>query len=234
TGATVDYGPVLPYIIGRSQHGNITASATTNDIGVAHATLNYTVETLGHIAAMWAQGDGIDRVSGGARRVTDAVQLLYPGVAPASLTAFPSPIPGNTTTNVTVCLTDALRSPIQGIRINFQMSLGGGTGSVDGNGTSGVLDNATDSNGCVDATVVTSGMPASTGGDAAGSVTFSVGGATATVDIIVELAFITYVGPNPICLGDSGRSLTVRAFTTTGDPAPGITITASCSSPLSV
>ena len=26
TGASVDYGPVLPYIIGRSQHGNITAA----------------------------------------------------------------------------------------------------------------------------------------------------------------------------------------------------------------
>ena len=232
TGANVDNGPVLPYIIGRSQHGNITASATTNEIGVAHATLNYTVETLGHIAAMWAQGDGIDRVTGESRRVSDAVQLLYPGVAPASLVAFPSPIPGNTTTTVTVCLTDAMRSPIQGINIGFQMDLGGGTGSIDGNGATGVLDNTTGPDGCVDAQVVTSGIPASTGGSAAGSITFGVGGATATVDIVVELAFISYVGPAQVCLAATGRSVSIKAFTTTGAAAPGVAITAACAAPI--
>ncbi|HEU4663750.1 MAG TPA: hypothetical protein VFS55_06950, partial [Dokdonella sp.] len=231
TGSSVDYGPVLDYIVGRSNHGNITASAFTNDIGVAHATLNYTVETLGHIVAMWAQGDGTDRVTSGSRRVTDAVQLLYPGIAPAQLVAFPSPIPGNTTTSVTVCLADALNSPIQGVHIGFQMNLGGGTGSVDDNGTSGTLDNTTGPDGCVDATVVTSGMPVSTSADSpSGQITFSVGGATADVDIVVQLAFISNGGVGRVCTNSTpGARATIKAFTTTGDPAVGVQIAASCS-----
>jgi hypothetical protein len=228
TGATVDHGSVLPYIIGRAQHGNITASAVTDDIGVAETTLNYTVSTLGHIAAMWAQGDGIDRVTGGARRVTDAVQLLYPGVAPASLIAFPSPIPGNQTTLVTVCLTDALRSPIQGIPIAFQLQLSGGTGSVDGNGTAGQLDNVTGPDGCVDATVTTNGVPASgSEGGVAGTLTFGVGEASTSVDIVVQLAFLS-APAGPICLGTAGTNVLVTAYTTSGDPAAGVPITATC------
>lgn len=230
TGASVDYGPVLDYIIGRSQHGNITATATTNEIGVAHATLNYTISTLGHVVAMWAQGDGIDRVTGESRRVTDAVQLLYPGVAPAQLVAFPSPIPGNTTTDVVVCLTDALSSPIQGINIGFQMNLGGGTGSIDGNGTSGALDNTTGPDGCAVATVVTSGMPVSTSPDSpSGSIVFSVGGATAEVDIVVQLAFISNGGIGGVCNGGTPSArATIRAFTTDGSPAVGVVIEADC------
>ncbi|MGN6520538.1 MAG: hypothetical protein ACTHK2_14035 [Dokdonella sp.] len=229
TGSSVDYGPVLDYIVGRSNHGNITAGAFTNDVGVAHAELTYTVETLGHIVAMWAQGDGTDRVTNGSRRVTDAVQLLYPGIAPAQLVAFPSPIPGNTTTNVTVCLADALNSPIQGVRIGYQMDLSGGTGSIDGNGASGALDNTTGPDGCADATVVTSGMPVSTADSPSGKITFGVGGATAEVDIIVQLGFLSNAGLGRICTNATPTvRATIKAFTTTGDPAGGVQITAAC------
>ena len=230
TGAIVDYGPVLDYVIGRSQHGNITAASTTNEIGVAHATLNYTIETLGHVLAMWAQGDGIDRVTGEPRRVTDAVQLLYPGVAPAMITAFPSPIPGNTATEVVVCLTDALSAPIQGINIGFQMNLNGGTGSIDGNGASGVLDNVTGPDGCTVASVVTNGMPVSSGPDSpSGSIVFGVGGATAEVDIVVQLAFISNGGVGGVCAGGAPSArATIRAFTTDGSPASGVEISAEC------
>jgi len=230
-GTSVDNGNVLPYFIGRSQHGNITAAATTNDIGVAHATLNYTVSTLGHAVAMWAQGDGIDRVTGGARRVTDAVKLLYPGVAPATLTAFPSPIPGNTTVDdMTVCLRDAMNSPIQGINIAFQMTLGGGSGSVDDNGTSGLLDNATGPDGCVNAVVKTSGMPVSTSDSSSGKIVFSVGDATATVDIVVQLAFLSGVGVVNTCGGTTSEAIiSVRAVTTDGSPGSGVAVAASCS-----
>jgi hypothetical protein len=179
---------------------------------------------------MWAQGDGIDRVTGESRRVTDAVQLLYPGVAPASLVAFPSPIPGNTTTTVTVCLTDAMLSPIQGINIGFQMNLGGGTGSVDGNGTSGALDNTTGPDGCAVATVVTSSMPVSTSADSpSGTIVFGVGGATAEVDIVVQLAFISNGGVGGVCDGGAPSArATIRAFTTDGSPAVGVQIEADC------
>lgn len=221
TGQTVNNGPVLPYIIGRANHGNISTNATTNDVGVAHTTLNYTASTLGHIAAIWAQGDGIDRVTGGARRVTDAAVLVYPGVAPASLVAFPSPIPGNTTVPVTVCLTDALAAPIQGVPIAFQLQLGGGTGNVDGNGQSGTLDNVTGPDGCAVASVTTSGVPPAPSGTTAGTLTFSVGGATAEVDIVVELAFLQ-ASPRQVCPG--GR-VNITAISTTGEPASGVTIT---------
>jgi len=226
TGTTVDYGSVLPYLIGRSQHGNITAAATTNEIGVAHATLNYTVSTLGHTVAMWAQGDGIDRVTSGARRVTDAVKLVYPGVAPATLTAFPSPIPGNKTVDpMTVCFRDAMNSPIQGVNIAFQMTLNGGSGSVDGHASSGFLDNATGPDGCARAVVKTSGMPVSTGDSSSGKIVFSVGDATATVDIVVQLAFLS-VGS--IAEGCGSTQVIVRAYADDQSAAAGVAIAASC------
>jgi len=226
TGALTDHGPVLPYVIGRSNHGNITATATTNDIGVAHATLNYTASTLGHIVAMWAQGDGIDNLTNGARRVTDATELLYPGIAPASLTAFPTPIPGNTPqpVTVTVCLVDALSSPIQGITISYQMQLGGGTGSVDGNGPSGTLDNVTGPDGCVDASVTTSGIPPGQEGGTAGQIIFGAGDATATVDIMVQLAFLQ-ASPAQVC---PGGVVNISAISSTGAPASGVSISSGC------
>lgn len=231
TGTLVDYGPVLPYIIGRSQHGNITASASTNDLGVATAQLTYTVSTLGHRVAMWAQGDGFDRVTGGARRVTDAVQLVYPGIAPATLVAFPSPIPGNRTVPVTVCLMDANNSPIQGININFLMTLGGGTGQVDGNGMSGSLDNVTGPDGCVDAIVTSSGVPAAASGSVSGQVVFSVGGATAKVDIVVQVSFLSLAGQYRRCAAGNTPvvDLSIRAFATDGSAAGGVMIAATCS-----
>jgi len=229
TGTSVDHGSVLSYLIGRSQHGNITTSAPTNELGVAHATLNYTVSTLGHRVAIWAQGDGIDRVTNGPRRVTDAAQLLYPGVAPATLTAFPSPIPGNQTVGVTVCLRDAMNSPIQGVNIGYQMTLGGGTGSVDDNGVAGLLDNTTGPDGCVDATVKTSGMPVSTGDSGSGKIVFNVGDATASVDIVVQLAFLSNGGSAQYCGGTTPQTVVaVKAFTTDGSPAAGVSIAAAC------
>lgn len=235
TGTSVDNHAVLPYIIGRANHGNITATGLTNvvgtnAVGVAHATLNYTVSTLGHIVAMWAQGDGIDRVTGGSRRVTDAVQLIYPGIAPATVVAFPNPIPGNKSTSVTVCITDALNSPIQGVRFNFQMQLGGGTGSVDGNGVAGTLDNTTGPNGCVDAAVVTSGLPVSASASSpSGTIVFSVGSANASVNIVVQLAFISNAGVGSVCSSGTPTAVAnIKAFTTGGDPAAGVSITAAC------
>ena len=123
---------------------------------------------------------------------------------------------------MTVCLTDALNSPIQGINIGFQMSLGGGTGSIDGNGTSGVLDNTTGPDGCAVATVVTNGMPVSTSdGFAVGYDRVQRRRRDGQVDIVVQLAFISngYVG----ALSASARtlrSLDIRAYTTDGSPRP--------------
>ena len=228
---SVNNGSVLPYLIGRSQHGNITATGNTNDVGVASAKLTYTVNSVGHAVAIWSQGAGADRV-------TDALTLTYPGVAPATLIAFPSPIPGNTTTNVTACLTDALGIPLRGFPIDFAFQLNGGTGSVDGMSSSGTMDHYTGADGCSTGVVKTSGVSASSGNGDSGSLMFSAAGATAEVKIKVQVAFLQ-AAPSPVCSadGDSGATppvpaspatITVTAFTTSGTRASGINIAASC------
>lgn len=229
TGVSVNNGPVLPYLAGRALHGNITAVATTNDIGVAHVTLNYTARYLGHITAIWAQGDGINPLNNQSKRVTDTDVLVYPGIAPAVLTAVPDPIYGNTTQNVTVCLTDARLAPITGVRIAFQVNVQG-TGSVDGNGSSGFLDDVTGTDGCAVAHVTTNGLAGSQSGGDSGNVTFSVGGATATVHIVVNLAALQanpgfFVLP---CTGSWSKSVAVVARDQLGNPAPNQPIEVTC------
>lgn len=241
TGVSVNNGPVLPYIAGRALHGNITAQAATDDKGVAHVKLNYTIRYLGHIAAIWAQGDGIDPLTNQSKRVTDIDTLLYPGIAPASLTASPSPIFGNTTQQVSVCLTDARLAPITGIRIGFQLTLADGTGSVDGNGLSGTLDNVTGLDGCVIATVVTSGVPAtpsSGAGANSGTVKFSVGGATASVDIVVSVGALQVI-PASVqvpCLSPPAFNGTifVLAKDQFGNPLGNQSITATCTAGITI
>lgn len=184
TGTSVDYGSVLPYLIGRAQHGNISSPSSTNDIGVAHTTLNYTVNSVGDAVAIWAQGDGVDTVTGGQRRVTDAGTLVYPGVAPATLVVSPLTIAGNSTASVTVCVTDALGIPLRGIQVGYLFSLpGGGTGNVDGNGNPDTFDHLTGTDGCTVGSATTSGIPGAAAGGSAGTLTISAAGQSADIDI---------------------------------------------------
>lgn len=231
TGVSVNYGPVLPYVVARAQHGNITATGITNDIGRASATLNYTISTLGFQNVIWAQGESVDTVTGGAKRVTDVEIGSYPGLAPATITAAPDPIIGNTTQQVQVCLRDAMLAPLQRVRLGFAFQLGSGTGSVDGTSGSGLLDNSTGANGCVIATVVTSGLTASTAEAPSGVLTFSLGGISADVDIIVNLAALQ-VSPNLVVVGidppATAFNIQIGAVDTFGNPIPGVAITGAC------
>jgi hypothetical protein len=230
TGVSVNNGPVLPYLAGRAAHANITAVATTNSLGFASTTLNYPVRYLGHIAAIWAQGDGFDPLNGNqSKRVTDVVTLVYPGIAPGTLTASPNPIYGNTTQDVLVCLTDYRLAPITGIRVGFKVNVAG-TGSVDGNGSQGFLDDVTGPNGCVTAHVTTSGLAGSPANGNSGNVVFTVGGASATVNIIVNLAALQ---ANPgffalPCTGSWSKAVAVVARDQLGNPAPNQPITVTC------
>src|SRR5690606_31735643 len=157
TGSSVNYGPVLPYVIGRATEANVTASASTNALGVASTKLNYPVSRLGKQTIVWAQGNAA--TSSVVRTVADIQPVRLPGVAPAQLTVSPTPIAGNTTTQVTACLLDALNSPIQGAYIGFSFSgLGVGTGSIDGSIGSGVIDSPTGFDGCTSGVLVTSGI----------------------------------------------------------------------------
>jgi hypothetical protein len=237
TGTSVDSGSVLPYLIGRAMHGSITTGALTDEhlqageapTGIAHASLTYTVNSVGNSVAIWAQGDGIDRVSGGARRVTDAGTLVYPGVAPLSIFASPNPIMGNMPQTVTVCVVDALGIKLRGVTLGFKFQLPNGTGSVDGTSGSGPLAHVTDLNGCVDADVKTQGLSVSAANGNSGTLTFNAGGATATVDIVVQLATLqasqTCV---PVTKDPQTSAVTIKALAVGGAPASGVAINAQC------
>jgi hypothetical protein len=233
TGSSVDYGPVLPYIIGRALDGNITASASTNDVGVATVHLTYPVSKLGKLAAVWAQGNG--NVTGNATKTVDDIALVrFAGVAAvgdlaAAVTASPNPIYGNTTQYVTACIADALGSPLQGIQFSFQYS-GTGTAKVDGTTGAGLLASLTDESGCALATVVTSGVSPSTDTGGGGELMFCVGDLCATVDVVVNIASLQ-VSPASVSVGAASKnvSITITALDTLGNKTPGVAITGTCS-----
>jgi len=223
TGTSVNNGPVLPYVIGRSVDGNITAVAFTDANGVARTRLNYPVSKLGKLAAVYAQGNG-DLVAGTPELVTDVETLRFPGVSGGALVASPSSIPGNRTVVVEVCHRDALLAPIAGTLLNFQfVELGGGTGRVNGILTSGTVDEPTGADGCVDLDVNTQGM-VSTGGEA--MVVFSAGSSTAEVEIVTGQALLS-AAPNTFT-GDGGRQVQLTLTGADGVPIQGAIITGTC------
>ena len=208
TGTTVDYGSVLPYLIGRSEHGNISSPATTNDIGVVHTTLNYTVNSVGSAVAIWAQGDGTDTVTGGQRRVTDAGTLTYPGLAPATLVVTPLTIAGNTTTSVTACVTDALGISLRGVSVGFLFTFSGsGSGTVDGHSGTGVFTHKTGLNGCATGSVTTTGV--SGAGGTAGTLTISAAGQSQDVNITAPITHTLTVNVNATSANVVAGSYTV-------------------------
>ncbi len=227
--APIDTGSVLPYLIGRAMHGNITGTGTTDDKGVVHAKLNYTVNTVGSSMAVWAQGDGIDRVNNGPRRVSAVGTMVYPGVAPATISASPDPIRGDTTDFVTVCVADALGIPLRGMQVSFKFELAAGTGSVDGKNGSGTFGDLTDTTGCSTGKVVTSGVPATPSAGPNSKLTLNAAGQTTSVGIAVQIATLQ-VSPNTVSVPSAGRSaaITVTTRTADGTLVPGAVITGTC------
>ncbi len=226
TGVSVNYGPVLPYIIGRAQIGNITSPSSTNSVGVASTTLNYPVSALGHVTAIWAQGTGTDGVTGQTNLVTDINLAGFPGVAPAQIVVSPNPIPGNITLTVFACLYDHLGSPIQGVAFDFAFTnLGVGSGKLDNISTAGTVPDLTGANGCVATTVVTTGIAAATGTDGP-SLTFSVGDAFKKVPIVASGNLILLA--NPSSLGGSGGEVLLTLLNGNGTPVPGVQLVGTC------
>jgi hypothetical protein len=222
TGVSVNYGNVLPYVIGRANEANITASATTNDAGVATTTLNYPVSRLGKQVIIWAQAN---IPTGGALKTRADIQpLRLPGVAPALLTVSPTPISGNTTTQVTACLVDAYNSPILGASIGFSfVGLGVGTGSIDGVSGSGVIGSATGANGCTTGTVTTAGI-SDTDSDAA--INFTAGGDPVSVPIVVSTGLVLQAFPSAI--GGGSGSVTLRLTDGSGNPVASAQLQGTC------
>jgi hypothetical protein len=222
TGSSVNYGAVIPYVIGRASEANITASANTNAIGVATTTLNYPVSRLGKQTIVWAQGNAA--TSSVVKTVADIQPVRLPGIAPGLLTVSPTPISGNTTTQVVACLQDAYSSPILGAYIGFNFSgLGVGTGSIDGVTGSGVIANPTGLDGCTTGTVVTSGISAE---DTDAMVGFTAGTEPVDVPIIVSTSLILQAFPSAI--GDGSGTVTLLLTDGSGNPVSGAQIVGNC------
>lgn len=231
TGASVNNGPVLPYVIGRATEANIggtssgtSVQASTNEIGVATVTLNYPVTRLGKAAYIYAQGD---RAGTGTRKVTGTAGIALPGARPAAVTASTTSLPGNISANLLVCLRDANNEALQGYYLRFAFhDLGGGSGSVDNVTGTGVTATPTGNDGCLTALVRTSGI---TGQDTMAGVIFSSGDAT-----IVDVAITTgataqnVVNVSPSSLGSDGGTVTIHVTDSAGTPLPGLPIQVAC------
>lgn len=248
TGTSMLPGP-LPYVIGRATIGNINSPAATDSSGAATVTgtattkLNYPVSKLGRSVAIWAQGTGPDTANRDAngnpttRLVTDAIVTVYPAVADLSVSASPNPITGNITLPVTVCVVDALRVPIPGMRFNFSFSdLGAGSGTVDGIDTAGWTQNATDASGCVAAMVTTQGIAGSggSGGGSSGKPTLTFvaagysAGSSASVAIPITAGGNLVLLASPTALGGAGGNVSLTLLSSNGKPVPGAQLTGSC------
>lgn len=227
TGATVNNGPVLPYVIGRAEDANVTPSAYTDQFGVAFARIAYPAVKIGKLAILYAQGNG-DVVNGAPELVTDAEYLRLPGIAPGTLVASPDPIAGNTTVQVQVCLNDATGQGVPNVRLQFTFQDLFGNGSVDGVSGSGNLANLTGPDGCVTATVVTSGIPNSdTTSEIVPKVIFSLGELTDDVTIRVNNNWYLYSFPSRTS-GDGARLFTLRLVDSSGARVPGVLIVGEC------
>jgi hypothetical protein len=239
SGALVNNGPVLPYLIGRGVHGSITSVGTTDAAGIAHSTLTYTVSSVQNAVAIFAQGDGIDPVTSGQRRVTAAGTFVYPGLAPAQLIVSPLSISGNSTVAVTACVIDALGIPLRHVDVGFLFALAnGGSGSVDGTSGTGTFDHRTGVDGCATGVVTTSGIPGTSTGGSAGTLTISAAGQTADVDItapIVKGLTIMVVAPNgpgtPPDPSGAGTYTVTLSASTDGFSPPGQTPSCSVTGP---
>jgi hypothetical protein len=233
TGSSVDTGNNIPYVIGRATAGNIDASAFTgvdsNGLpdGIAAVTMRYPQSRIGQSAVVWAQGTGTTQGNGVAKTVADAIRTRYLGIGPAVLTATPPTIFGNTTQTVAVCLNDGVGSPIPGVIINFNFaSLSPGTGTVNGKTAGALLP--TGASGCVDVTVVTSGVQPGSNGQ----IVFTVAGLSANVSITVGNPVLT---ATPVQIS-SNAGTTPKTYAVAlklsdglGNVVPNATITGSCS-----
>lgn len=227
TGTVVDGGPIFPYVIGRAADGNITASAVTDANGVATATLRYSQAQLGKPVIVWAQGSGV-AANGTPNLVADVERLTFANPGPATLTAAPSSVQANTTSNILLCLRDANLRGVPNAIVSFTSTTpAGATVTVDGRTSPGTVTTPTGANGCTTAVLRSQNVT-----DQGATVTFSVG--QATTDVI-----ISPVGSN-LTLSNSPNAFRVQSNFTAqtivslvgigGQPIVGAQIAVTCQS----
>ncbi|MDN5923872.1 MAG: hypothetical protein L0H70_02600 [Xanthomonadales bacterium] len=227
SGSSVDFGAVLPWIIGRGDNAVINASATTDAHGAASVQLTYPINQLGKHVAIFAQVDAATAADA-AKKISDIADLRFAGVAPAQITASPVPIRGNGTVYETVCVYDALGAPLAGLPVAFGFhNLEAGSGSIDGIAGSGEFASYTNGGGCAVGEVKTLGISGSGGsGSSSPGVIFNAAGATVDVPIVAGGQLMLLASPSS--LSGLGGKVTLTLVDGSGNPVPGIQIGGSC------
>ncbi len=178
TGASVDGGPIFPYVIGRAANGNITNSAITDENGIARATLRYSQAQIGRPVIVWAQGTGV-AANGTPNLVADVERLTFAGAGPATLTAAPSQVEANSTRTILLCLRDFNLRGIPNAVVSFTATTpAGGAITVDGRSPPGTTASPTGPDGCTTVVLTSRNLT-----DQGGVVTFTAGGQSTTVTI---------------------------------------------------
>lgn len=232
TGTSVDNGPVLPYLIGRSTVATIVPArqtVQTDSRGVARTTLTYPVTQLGRLAAIWVQGTG-DLPAGVSTPeiVSDVEVRQLPGVAPGVLTSDPARIRGNATVPVTVCVRDYVGAGIRGVPIDFRFTLFSGRGEIEGIANQGTLPRRTGANGCVTVEVTTTGVTAPGAGSTTPSqVEFSFGELRDSTEIVIGEQLLTLV-PSSFTGGDGGVQVTATLTDEGGTGISGVQLIGTC------
>ncbi len=239
TGSIRDDGPVLPFVVGRAVDGSVDATALTDNNGVATTKLIYPVSKLGKLAAIYVEGTGVP-ANGNPRTVADAEIIAYPGLSQygdnqAGLVVQPNVAPGNAATSVTVCAYDALGTPLVGLNVNFAYVGASGTGTIDGQPGSGVLNNPTDGSGCTTGQVSTSGidpnLAAEHGFDffAGGLGCINPGGDSVCLLLLTSDQARLVANPSVLFNDQTGTVVTLTLYGSDGSPVAGVDIVGSCS-----
>ncbi len=195
TGTMVDDGGVIPYTIGRALYANIDGVGYTDENGVATVAMNYPANQLGRVVAIAAQGNGAPTgLKSEVKTVADVETMVLPGIADLQFSVFADQIPGNTTVDVLMCLSDAQNMPVSGVFVGFIVNnTSGAVITVDGVEDSGYVAVATGADGCTVATV--SSASVAPGAENIG-ITFFVGELSDSIAIIAPTDLILFANPN--------------------------------------
>ena len=233
SGSVVDDGPVIPWVIGRSNVGTIEQSVVLDETGRGSVQLTYPINSLGRPIVLWTQGTRVQ--PGGTRTVADVEGARFPGIRPVQLSVSPSTIQANNDTIVRVCLRDAALSPIEGAFITGGITEGPANGTLDGSPMTTTTGQATGTSapGCVDTLVNVSGLPPTGegGSDGGATLTFSFDTATADVTVIPPGAAALLVEPSVISdsnLAFINRLINLTLIDGSGQPIVGTQLLGEC------
>ncbi len=245
TGQSVNFGPVLPYVIGRATIANIESNTVgtptsapvrinTNEQGLAQTFVNYPISQLNRRVIIWARGQG-DLVQGSPELVTDVAGLVFAGFgSQPRLVVSPRRIRGNRIAEVDLCVYDEINTPLPGVVVNFNFQALDGTGTVDGVPNSGRVARATGPNGCTTAQVETRGLltnntrvlfdirrPADSG----------AAQAPAPIEVAIDVTGRNTLQAIPTELFGNGGVVRLRLLGQEGTPIQGVQISGTCETP---